>query len=135
MGENAGSTGPCRPDGRPLVCKLLTALPRTAVIHNSELGFCCRGFQIFFNFLLPSCVRKRLSWTELNRQRRLYSRLSYFCFANKFIYTIFHSLEVLMLKLKNQYFGHLMQRANSLERTLMLGQIEHRRKRGQDGRG
>ena len=40
------------------------------------------------------------------------------------------SLEVLMLKLKLQYFGHLMQRANSLEKTLMLGEIEGRRRRG-----
>ena len=40
------------------------------------------------------------------------------------------SLEGLMLKLKLQYFGHLMQRADSLEKTLMLGKIEGRRKRG-----
>ena len=42
-----------------------------------------------------------------------------------------YSLERLMLKLKLQYFGHLMQRANSLEKTLMLGKIEGRRIRGQ----
>ena len=42
-----------------------------------------------------------------------------------------YSLEGLMLKLKLQYFGHLMQRADSLEKTLMLGKIEGRRKRGQ----
>ena len=36
-----------------------------------------------------------------------------------------------MLKLKRQYFGHLMQRADSFEKTLMLGQIEGRRRRGQ----
>ena len=41
------------------------------------------------------------------------------------------SLEVLMLKLKLQYFGHLMQRADSFEKTLMLGKIEVRRRRGQ----
>jgi len=41
-----------------------------------------------------------------------------------------YSLERLMLKLKLQYFGHLMRRANSLEKTLMLGKIEGRRKRG-----
>ena len=35
-----------------------------------------------------------------------------------------------MLKLKLQYFGHLMRRADSLEKTLMLGKIEHRRRRG-----
>ena len=40
-------------------------------------------------------------------------------------------MEGLMLKLKLQYFGHLMQRADSLEKTLMLGKIEGRRKRGQ----
>ena len=41
-----------------------------------------------------------------------------------------YSLEGLMLKLKVQYFGHLMQRTNSLEKTLMLGKIEGRRRRG-----
>ena len=41
-----------------------------------------------------------------------------------------YSLEGLMLKLKLQYFGHLMQRADSLENTLMLGKIEDRRRRG-----
>ena len=40
------------------------------------------------------------------------------------------SLEGLMLKLKFQYFGHLMQRADSFEKTLMLGKIEGRRRRG-----
>ena len=42
-----------------------------------------------------------------------------------------YSLEGLMLKLKLQYFGHLMQRTNSLEKTLMLGKIEGRRRKGQ----
>ena len=41
-----------------------------------------------------------------------------------------YSLEGLMLKLKVEYYGHLMQRANSLEKTLMLGKIEGKRKRG-----
>ena len=41
-----------------------------------------------------------------------------------------YSLEGLMLKLKLQYFGHLMQRTDSLEKTLMLGMIEGRRRRG-----
>ena len=40
------------------------------------------------------------------------------------------SLEELMLKLKLQYFGHLMQRTNSLEKTLLLGKVEGRRRRG-----
>ena len=42
-----------------------------------------------------------------------------------------YSLEGLMLKLKLQYFGHLMPRADTLEKTLMLGKIEGRRRRGQ----
>ena len=42
-----------------------------------------------------------------------------------------YSLEGLMLKLKLQYFGHLMGRADALEKTLMLGKIESRRRRGQ----
>ena len=41
------------------------------------------------------------------------------------------SLEGLMLKLKLQYFGHMIQRAESLEKTLMLGKIKGRRRRGQ----
>ena len=41
-----------------------------------------------------------------------------------------YSLEVLMLKLKLQYFGHLMRRTDSFEKTLMLGKIEDRRRRG-----
>ena len=44
-----------------------------------------------------------------------------------------YSLEGLMLKLKLQYFGPLMQRANSLEKTVMLGKIEGRRRRGWQG--
>ena len=42
-----------------------------------------------------------------------------------------HSLEGLVLNLKFQYFGHLMKRANSLEKTLMLGKIEGKKRRGQ----
>ena len=42
-----------------------------------------------------------------------------------------HSLEGLMLKLKLQYFGHLMPRANLLEKTLILGKVENERRRGQ----
>ena len=42
-----------------------------------------------------------------------------------------YSLEGLMLKLKLQYFGHLMRRTDSLEKTLMMGKIEGRRRRGQ----
>ena len=46
-----------------------------------------------------------------------------------------YSLEGMMLKLKLQYFGHVMRRADSLEKTLMLGKIEARRRRGQQRMG
>ena len=46
-----------------------------------------------------------------------------------------YSLEGLMLKLKFQHFGHLMQRTDSLEKTLMLGKIEGRRRRGRQRMG
>ena len=46
-----------------------------------------------------------------------------------------YSLEGLMLKLKLQYFGHLMRRTDSLEKTLMLGKIEGRKRRGQQRMG
>ena len=45
-------------------------------------------------------------------------------------YMLLYSLEGLMLKLKLQYFGHLMQRTDSLQKTLMLGKVEGRRRRG-----
>ena len=46
-----------------------------------------------------------------------------------------YSLEILMLKLKLQYFGHLMRKTDSFEKTLMLGKIEGRRRRGQQRMG
>ena len=45
-------------------------------------------------------------------------------------FKLYYSLEGLMLKLKLQYFGYLMRRTDSLEKTLMLGKIEDRRRRG-----
>ena len=54
--------------------------------------------------------------------------------SNQFILketSLEYSLEGLMLKMKLQYFGHLLQRADSFEKTLMLGKIEGRRRRGQ----
>ena len=70
-------------------------------------------------------VQTRLSdWTELNwTSRRSNQSLV------KEIYPEY-SLAGLMLKLKLQYSGHLMQRTDSLEKTLMLGNIESRRRRG-----
>ena len=62
----------------------------------------------------------RVPWTARRSNQSILKEISLGC-----------SLEGLMLKLKLQYFGHLMQRADSLENTLMLAKIEGRRRRGQ----
>ena len=62
----------------------------------------------------------RVPWTARRSNQSILKEISPEC-----------SLEGLMLKLKLQYFGHLMQRNDSLEKTLMLGKIEGRRRRGQ----
>ena len=61
----------------------------------------------------------RVPWTARRSNQSILKEMSPGC-----------SLEGLMLKLKLQYFGHLMQRADSFEKTLMLGGIEGRRRRG-----
>ena len=67
------------------------------------------------------CWRRllRVPWTSRRSNQSILKEISPEC-----------SLEGLMLKLKLQYFGHLMQRANSFEKTLILGKIEGRRRRG-----
>ena len=67
------------------------------------------------------CWRRllRVPWTERRSNQSILKEISPGC-----------SLEGLMLKLKLQYFGHLMGRTDSLEKTLMLGKIEGRRRRG-----
>ena len=62
----------------------------------------------------------RVPWTARRCSQSILKEISPGC-----------SLEGLMLKLKLQYFGHLMRRADSFEKTLMLGKIEGRRRRGQ----
>ena len=61
----------------------------------------------------------RVPWTARRSNQSILKEISHEC-----------TLEGLMLKLKLQYFGHLMRRADSLEKTLMLGKIERRRRRG-----
>ena len=61
----------------------------------------------------------RVPWTLRRSNQSILKEISPEC-----------SLEGLMLKLKLQYFGHLMQRADSFEKTLMLGKIEGRRRKG-----
>ena len=68
------------------------------------------------------CWRRylRVPWTALRSNPSILKEISPGC-----------SLEGLMLKLKLQYFGHLMRRVDSLEKTLMLGKVEGQRRRGQ----
>jgi len=66
----------------------------------------------------------RVPWTTRRSNQSILKEISPGC-----------SLEGLMLKLKLQYFGHLMQRVDSFEKTLMLRKIEGRRKRGRQGMG
>jgi len=69
----------------------------------------------------PWCWRRllRVPWPARRSNQSILNEISPWC-----------SLEELMLKLKLQYFGHLMWKADSLEKTLMLGKIEGRRRRG-----
>ena len=66
----------------------------------------------------------RVPWTARRSNQSILKEISPEC-----------SLEGLMLKLKLQYFGHLMRRTDSLEKTLVLGKIEGRRRRGQQRMG
>ena len=72
--------------------------------------------------LLNCCVGEdsRVSWTARKSNQSVLKEIS-----------PEYSLEGLMLRLKLQYFGHLMRRTDSLEKTLMLGYVESRRRRGQ----
>ena len=77
----------------------------------------CRRIDVFELW----CSRKllRVPWTARRSNQSILKEISPGC-----------SLEGLMLKLKLQYFGHLMRKADSFEKTLMLGKIESRRRRG-----
>ena len=75
------------------------------------------------NAFEPWCWRRllRVPWTARRSNQSILKEISPEC-----------SLEGLMLKLKLQYFGHLMRRADSLEKTLMLGKIEDKRRAAED---
>ena len=79
----------------------------------------------FKRYIFFVCWRRllRAPWTTRRSNQSILKEISPEC-----------SLEGLMLKLKLQYFGHLIRRTDSLEKTLMLGKIEGRRRRGQQMR-
>ena len=86
---------------------------------------CIGYFKCNISLIIPTfelwCWKRllRVPWTERRSNQSILKEISPGC-----------SLEVLMLKLKLQYFGHLMQRVDSLEKTLMLGGIGGGRRRG-----
>ena len=95
---------------------------------HSNLYFLVQNTGNTFDFLTKDNIKIRLylivtmmiTWTARRPNQSILKEIS-----------PGYSLEGLMLKLKLQYFGHLMQRTDSLEKTLMLGKIEGRRRRGQ----
>ena len=86
-----------------------------------RLTDCPFVFKSFIDAFELWCWRRllRVPWTVRRSNQSILKEISPGC-----------SLEGLMLKLKLQYFGHLIRRADSLEKTLMLGKIEGRRRRG-----
>ena len=97
---------------------LLVLLPWAVDWVSGSWGPNCK-IRVFFELW---CWRRllRVPWTARRSNQSIPEEISPGC-----------SLEGLMLKLKLQYFGHLMQRVDSLEKTLMLGRIGGRRRRGQ----
>ena len=106
----------------PTKVRLVKAMVFPVVMYGCESGTVkkaeCRRIDAFELW----CWRRLMSvpWTARRSDQSILKEISPGC-----------SLEGLMLKLKLQYFGHLMQRVDSLEKTLMLGGIGGRRRRGQ----
>ena len=103
----------------PSKVRLVKAMVFAVVVYGSESwtikktgGQRIDGFELWRRLL-------RVSWTARKSKQSILKEIS-----------PEYSLEGLMLKLKLEYFGHLMRRTDSLERTLMLGKIEGRRRRG-----
>ena len=105
----------------PTKVRLVKAMVLPVVIHGCESWTVkkaeCRKIDAFELW----CWRRllRVPWTARRSNQSILKEISSGC-----------SLEGLMLKLKLQYFGHIMQRVDSLEKTLMLGGIVGRRRRG-----
>ena len=92
-----------------------------AMVYGCESGTIMKAEHQRIDAFELWCWRRllRVPWTARRSNQSILKEISLGC-----------SLEGLMLKLKLQYFGHLMQWADSLEKTLMLGKIEGRRRRG-----
>ena len=105
----------------PTKVHLVKAMVFSVVIYGCE------------SWTIKKAEHRRIDAFELWYSRRLFESPLDFKEIHQFIVKEIcpdYSLEGLMLKLKLQYFGHLMQRADSFEKTLMLAKIEGRRRRG-----
>ena len=100
---------------------LVKAMVYPAVMYGSESWTLKKSERQRINAFELWCWRRLLSgpWTARRSSQSILKEISPGC-----------SLEGPMLKLKLQYFGHLLQRGDSFEKTLMLGKIESRRRRG-----
>ena len=105
----------------PTKASIVKAMVFPVVMYGYEILIIkeaeCKGIDAFKLW----CLRRllRVPWTARRSNQSILKKINHE-----------YSLEGLMLKLKLQYFGHLVQRANSLEKTLMLGKIEGKRRRG-----
>ena len=104
----------------PTKVRLVKAMVFTAVMYGCESWTVMKAEHRRIDAFELCCWRRllRVPWTARSSNQSIL-KISLGC-----------SLEGTMLKLKLQYFGHLMQRVDSLEKTLMLGEIGGRRKRG-----
>ena len=102
------------------VC-LVKAMVFPVVMYGCESWTIKKAECIRIDAFEPWCWRRllRVPWTTRRFNQSILKEISLGCL-----------LKGLMLKLKLQYFGHLMKRADSFEKTLMLGKIEGRRRRG-----
>ena len=105
----------------PTKVHLVKAMVFPVVMYGCESWTIKKAEQSRINAFELWCWRRllRVPWTARISNQSILKEISPGC-----------SLEGLMLKLKLQYFGHLMQRADSFEKTLMLGKTEGRRRRG-----
>ena len=102
------------------VC-LIKAMVFLVLMYGCESWIIKKAEQLRIDAFEPWCWRRLLTvpWTARRSNQSILKEIS-----------PEYSLEELMLKLKLQYFGHLMGRTDSFEKTLMLGKIEGRRRRG-----
>ena len=105
----------------PTKVHLVKAVVFPVVMYGCESGTTKKAEQRKIDAFELWCWRRllRVTWTARRSNQSILKEIS-----------PEYSLEGLMLKLKLQYFGHLMQRLDSLEKILMLGKIEGRRRRG-----